>query len=209
MANGRVITGYQNPMYGIRANGGAGGKTATALARGVDVSISVDTADDIIFYADNGAAETISGYVSSGEISLTCDQLKDQVYADLFGATATTGGGVIFSSTNTPAKATFGCIVRTMENGVNKWYCLVVPQVVFKVPEDAAATQEEDIDFQTITLEGTLYPDDGTAVSALSSDNHKGIWKVMSEEFDSESAAITALSTAINTYSGYMATTNE
>ena len=80
MANGRICTGYSKPYV---AKYSASGSTVTyteptALARGVSVSISPETSDNNVFYADNVAAETEAGTFTGGTATITVDGLKDE-----------------------------------------------------------------------------------------------------------------------------------
>ena len=78
MANGKVITGYSMPFVALyaAANGVVTYSGGIPLARGVDVSLSVEGGSDNDFYADNVKAESDNQTFSSGTLSLTVDGLK-------------------------------------------------------------------------------------------------------------------------------------
>ena len=86
MANGRVITGYSLPVVAVYS---AEGTTVsygdvTALARGVNITVDVETADSNDFYADNVLAESASGTFSGGTATLTVDGLKDAASCTIY-----------------------------------------------------------------------------------------------------------------------------
>ena len=67
-AAGKVCTGFSKPYVAKYSN--AGGVVSYSgcmqLARGVSVSLSLDTTDDNNFYADNIVAETAAAVFTSG-----------------------------------------------------------------------------------------------------------------------------------------------
>ena len=71
-AAGKVCTGFSKPYVAKYA--AAGGTVtysdAQVLARGVEVSLEVESGDANNFYADNIAAETIAGAFTSGTLTL-------------------------------------------------------------------------------------------------------------------------------------------
>ena len=206
MASGRVITGYSYPYYTKREQSTA--DSAKELARGVDVNISIETDDDIYFYANNRKVETgaIGGF-AGGTLDLTIDGLKTNVIKDLFSVTADGSGtdpdGYIYKKGDTPATVAFGCIVRTQEDNATKYHYLILPKVVFSIPDDVAATQEEDIEFQTTNLSGEIYADYYTHTTSEEPDDY-GMWKYLSKEYATETACQTALETKIVTYSTHI-----
>ena len=161
------------------------------LARGVDVSLSVESAGDNNFYADNVLAETDTQAFSSGTLSLTVDGLKQAAYKLITGVTTSqavsfTGGTVTFDVWDDQAAVPYvgvGFVVRYMEAGVTTYVPVIIRKVKFNDPEIAAATQEESIDWQTQALEATILRDD-TA-------NHA--WKMVGAEQTTEAAAYNAI----------------
>ena len=201
MANGRVITGFSHPMYQKRNNTTAGSGQGI-IARGVDVSIDIDTADDIIFYADNGAAETITGLFNGGTLTLTVDGLNDNIYPEIFSNVTEVEDtseppvviGYDFSKENNSQHCAVGFVIRTISGGTTKYHYCILPKVIFKVPDEEASTQEEDIDFQTMALEASIYAEDEPDTSDI------GCWKFISQEYATEALAITALGMRLSNY---------
>lgn len=173
MANGRVITGYSKPyvaLYSVSDNtvSYTGGMP---LARGVSVSIEPESGDGNDFYADNVTAESVGGTFTGGTVTLTVDGLKDAARKLVMGivteSTITVGTGTTTSvkvyDYDDQQQAPYvgvGFIVRYMENGVTTYVPHIICKTVFSPEGLDAATQEEDIEFQTTELEATIMRDD-------------------------------------------------
>lgn len=194
MANGKVCTGFSMPWVALYANnnGTISYSGGIPLARGVDVSLSVEGTSDNKFYADNVVAETDNQAFSSGTMTLTVDGLKDAARKMITGVTTTqsvtvtTGTTVSFDVYDDAASVPYvgvGFVVRYMEAGVTTYVPVIIRKVKFNDPELSAATQEEEIDWQTQSLEATILRDDSA--------NHA--WKMVGAEQTSETAAYNAI----------------
>lgn len=194
MANGKVCTGFSMPWVAKYANnnGTVSYSGGIPLARGVDVSLSVEGTSDNKFYADNVVAETDNQAFSSGTMTLTVDGLKDAARKMITGVTTTqavtvtTGTTVSFDVYDDVAAVPYvgvGFVVRYMEAGVTTYVPVIIRKVKFNDPELSAATQEEEIDWQTQSLEATILRDDTT--------NHA--WKMVGAEQSTEAAAYNAI----------------
>lgn len=170
MASGRVITGYSKPMVALYS---ATGNTVTYseaqdLARGVNVSIEPETADSNDFYADNVLAETASGQFSGGTLTLTVDGLKDAARTLIMGlptpTEVTVGTDTVnvydYDNRQVIPYVGVGFVVRYMEAGVTSYMPVVLPKVQFSVEGLSAATQEDEIDWQTQELTASIMRDD-------------------------------------------------
>lgn len=192
MANGKVITGYSMPFVALyaAANGVVTYSGGIPLARGVDVSLSVEGGGDNDFYADNVKAESDNQTFSSGTLSLTVDGLKAAARKLISGVktTRTEGSGdttVSFDVYDDDQKMPYvgvGFVVRYMEDGVTTYAPIIIKKVKFSPEGLDAATQEENIDWQTTKLEASIMRDD-TA-------NHE--WKMIGEDQTTEEAAVAA-----------------
>lgn len=189
MANGRVITGYSKPYVALYAAEG-GTVTYTSgqyLARGVSVSLDVETGDSQNFYADNVLAESASGVFSSGTATLTVDGLKDAARKLIMGLPAETTVEVSGSSVKVQdyddrqaiPYVGIGFVIRYMENGATSYVPYVLTKAIFSEDGLEANTQEESIEFQTTELTATLMRDDST--------NH--MWRRIGEAQTTEAAA--------------------
>lgn len=188
MANGKVCTGFSLPYVAqYAANGG----TVTysdpiQLARGVDVSIEPETADDNVFYADNVAAETDSGTLTGGTVTLTVDGLLNAAKEFIMGLTSAeqvSGVSVYkFGNSANPPYVGIGFIVRYQSDGVVTYSFVVIAKARFSIAGLSAATQEESIGWQTQELTAQILRDDSA--------DH--VWKYESAtEYTSEDLALT------------------
>ena len=196
MANGQVITGFSKPVVALYSANGTTVSYASKmpLARGVDVSLDIETADDNDFYADNVVAESAGNVFSSGTVTLTVDGLKAEARRLIMGLPEARSLSVGSTSVNiydyddrqVKPYVGLGFVVRAMEDGVTTYIPYVLPKVIFSDTGLEAATQDETIDFQTSELEATILRDD--------SDNHR--WQMIGDNQTTEALAesvITAL----------------
>ena len=170
MANGRVITGYSMPKVAVYsyASNTVTYTGLTALARGVSVSMDVETSDSSDFYADNVLAESAGGRFTGGTVTLTVDGLKDAARKLIQGlpteTSLTVGTATVkvleYDDRQSAPYVGIGFIVRYMENGVTSYVPVVLTKCIFDVDTIEAETQGETIDFQTAELTATIARDD-------------------------------------------------
>lgn len=192
MANGKVITGYSMPFVALyaAANGVVTYSGGIPLARGVDVSLSVEGGGDNDFYADNVKAESDTQTFSSGTLSLTVDGLKAAARKLISGVKTTRKEGTgdtaisfdVYDDKQEMPYVGVGFVVRYMEDGVTTYAPIIIKKVKFSPEGLDAATQEENIDWQTTKLEASIMRDD-TA-------NHE--WKMIGDDQTTEEAAVAA-----------------
>lgn len=182
-AAGRVLTGFSKPYVAKYA---ASGGVVTysegmLLARGVSVDIDPETAsDDNIFYADNVAAETVGGTFTGGTVTLTVDGLKDVARRLVLGLpTADANGWFAYGDDQSIPNVGIGFIARYLSGGDESFVPVILAKCRFNEPGMSAATQEEEIDWQTEELDATVLRDD-TA---------KHNWKFLGTEQTSEADA--------------------
>lgn len=190
-ANGRVITGFSKPYYAIYSNNGETVTYANGapIARGVSVSLSPESSDDNNFYADNVVAESLSGVFTGGTVTLTADSPLPAAMVAMRGLpTADTDGWKAEGDSTNPPYLGIGYIVRYMSEGQTIYVPTVLAKTRLSIPEESAATQEDEIDWQTTDLEFTLMRDD-TA-------NHN--WRFIGGDFTTEVAAEAALKTKLS-----------
>ena len=182
MAAGRVLTGFSLPYVAKYAHSGTTVTYSSGqkLARGVDVSIAPETSDNNNFYADNQLAESAGGTFTGGTLSLTVDGLLDAAEKLIYGLPAKDGSG--FYNYDDDAKVPYvgvGFIGRYMSDGVTSYVPYAIPKVKFNYHDVEAATQEDAIDWQTQSLEATIFR----------SDDSKHTWKKMGEAQTTEASA--------------------
>lgn len=189
MAAGKVCTGFSRPYVALYASTGGAVTYSSGqkLARGVDVNISPEAADDNVFYADNIAAETIGGTFSGGEVSLTVDGLLVAAEKLIMGlpdpTTLTVGSSSVnvyeYGDAQTIPYVGIAFIVRYMSDGVTTYAPFLLTKARFNTFETAAATQEDTIDWQTQSLTAVLMRDDTAAHN----------WKKLAEDQSTEADA--------------------
>lgn len=186
MAAGRVITGFSKPYAAIyTATGGAVTYSGVQqLARGVEVSLEPESSEDNTFYADNVAAESAAGVFTGGTITLTVDGLFTAARRKFFGLPEAGADGWTAEgdSVNAPYVG-IGYIVRYMSDGVTTYVPTIIAKAKFATLGDTAATQEDEIDWQTTELSASLMRDDTT--------NHN--WRFIGADFSTEEEAVAAL----------------
>lgn len=189
-----VTTGFSKPYVAEYSNVGqvVSYSNVTVLGRGVSLSIEIETADDNNFHADNVVAETEPAQFTSGSATVTVDGLGSDAATLIYGLPAAKnvqvgGEQVAFQGYGVglnPPYVGFGCVRRTMMNGVTQYWPIILPKIRFSLPSDEINTQEDTIDWQTQELSATIMRDD-------TSDKN---WKYISEEgMDTEAEAEQAI----------------
>lgn len=190
MAAGKVITGFSLPYvakYAV-AEGVVSYSEGMRLARGVEVSISPESTDDNNFYADNVLAESDSGRFTGGELSLTVDGLLIAAERFLMGLPeAGEDGWTAYGDDQNAPNVGVGFIVRYMSDGITTYVPVVLAKVKFAQIEINAATQEDEIDWQTTELSATIMRGEDA--------NH--VWKFIGADESTEAAAEAALKTKL------------
>lgn len=181
MANGKVCTGFSMPFVALYSNSGTTVTYSSGmdLARGVEVSLSPESSDDNIFYANNAAAESAPGTFTGGEVTLTVDGLKTAAEKLILGLPDATGDWIDFGDDQVIPYVGIGFVVRYQEDGVTSYTGIVLRKCRFQMPETSAATQEDEIDWQTQELTANIFRDD-TA---------KHDWKSITTDQTTEEAA--------------------
>lgn len=190
-ANGRVITGFSKPYVAkYTANGSAVTYSdGMILARGVSVSLAPESADDNNFYADNVVAESAGGVFTGGTATLTVDGLNPAARALAMGLAEADAEGWIEDGDSTEAPyLAVGYIVRYMSGGDVIYVPTVLAKTKMAIPAEEAATQEDQIAWQTTAIDFTLMRDD--------TDNHT--WRYIGADCATEAAAVAALKTKLN-----------
>ena len=193
MANGKVITGYSQPIvakYSYSTNT-ISYSNVTPLARGVEVDMEVEIGDATNFFADNTISESVAGQFNGATATLTVDGLKDTA-RDLIAGLVTTKT-IIANSSTVSAKAYddlqvipyvgIGFVVRYMENGVTTYAPVILPKAQFSPESLKAATQGESVEFQTTELTATV----------MRADDANHTWKIVAADQTTEAAAVAVI----------------
>lgn len=186
MANGQVTTGFSKPVVALYTNndGTVTYSDCMVLARGVEMSIEPSNSDASNFYCDNIVGEAIGGTFTGGELTLTVDGLLRAAAKFIYGLPdADDDGWVNYGNDADAPYCGFGCIIRTMSGGTTYYTPVVLTKVQFAPNGTEAATQEDEIDWQTQELTATIMRDDTTSQN----------WKAIGEAQTTEDAAYTLL----------------
>lgn len=189
MAAGKVCTGFSMPWVAkyAAANNTITLTDAMELARGVGVTIEPETAENNDFYANNITAESASGTFTGGTLTLTVDGLKTASRNFIMGITTAAADWQDYGDNVTVPYVAVGYLVRYMEDGVTTWVPTVLYKVKFNQPGAEHNTQEDEIDWQTQELTGTIFRADDA--------NHS--WISIGQDCPTEAAAVAALKTKL------------
>lgn len=201
LARGKVVTGFGYPQVALY-NAAAGVVTYSGvrdLARGVSISPQITTSSgDNILWLDNQAAERAKPKFRSGTLPMVVDGLRIESEMMIMGipaeATETvqvgTGKSVVFTSydnrQNIPYVGT-GVTVQYQSNGIVFYQGFIYRKTQFDQFDIPAATEGQEIDWQTQNLTAQILVDD-TARHA---------WKWFSELVETELEAYNAVRSAL------------
>lgn len=172
-ASGTTVT-YTNPAI---------------IAKLVRLSITLDSGSENDFYADNTIDETDNAF-GGGSLEIETNDLTNEASklilglasASLSSISGVTDEGVeeiIFDDRQITPYLGFGAVIKHKRAGAYVFTGVVLPKIMFNIPEDAAETQGQSISWQTPTLSARIMKDD-TAYHA---------WK-MKATFSTEAQAI-------------------
>lgn len=161
--------GVSKPYYGkyVNTDGVITYTGGEVFAKAVEFSASVESGDDNNLYADNGIAESDRSF-GGGSISVTTDEISQTAAAAILGITAktitvgtdTSVSELVYDDDMEVPDLGFGIIIKKKVNKVDKYRAVFFHKIKFNIPEDAATTQGETIEWQTPTIEGTIMRDD-------------------------------------------------
>lgn len=165
----------------------------TVLGKYTEISISLDSADENVLYADNGPAETDSQF-SGGTVTVTTDDLRPDAFKTALGLVEAAIAATMATTNPTPKWLVFdddqaapyfalGGIVKKKVDGAYKYQAFILEKVKFKNPDLSLTTQGETVEWQTPELEATI----------LRSDAAKHPWYRISTLLDSEEDAVAAI----------------
>lgn len=164
--------GVSKPYYALYnvTEGAVSYSDGGVMGKATEVDITINTSQDNNLYADNGIAETDRAF-TDGTLTLGTDDLSQEVSKAILGAvekelgeidgvTDTTVKELIFDDDISNPYLGVGLIIKKQKNNVTSWRAVVLTKVMFSVPNDAATTQGESIEWQTPSLTATILRDD-------------------------------------------------
>lgn len=156
-------------IYVAKYAAGSGTPTysdGTLLAKAVEMSVELESADDNNDYADNEISESDTTF-GGGTLTLTTDDLSQEGSALILGITPSAVTGLtpevkelVYDDDMVPPYLGAGSIIKKIKNGMEKWRAVVLPKVKFSVPSDSATTQGETIEWQHPEITANIYRDD-------------------------------------------------
>lgn len=173
---GKVCTGFSLPYVALytASSGTVTYTSGQKLARGVNVSMDIETADENSFYADNVVAEQVGGKFQSGTATITVDGLLEASEQLIQGITTSSVTITVSGTTSTVTVYNYdqnqaipyvgiGYVARYLSDGVTSYEPCVIRKARFETPTHNAATEEDQIEFQTQELTANIFRDDTTA----------------------------------------------
>lgn len=183
---GKVVTGFSHFMIADYAapQGVVAYSNARVASGGVDVQLSPEASSDNKFWTDNQVAETASGKFTGGTVTYNVKGLFIDAERQMFGLPAadTDGWTAYGDSAEAPYLAN-GFIVRYMCGGLTIYTPIILTKTKFNPLQLSAATQQDEIDWQSQQLTANLYRDDSTAHN----------WRLIGDDWTTEAEAITQL----------------
>lgn len=189
-----AIKGLSIPVFGKYTKSADGTVTYTdgmINPHAVSYTIAAEVSEPNPFRADNRIVENDKGRFNSGTLTLETDDLDNETTKYLLGVhelernygTGKTVKSIIFDDSMDTSPLGVGVIVEHQRNDVDVYEAVFLKKVLFIIPENAATTRGESIEWQTSTITGTISRSDETGESGI----HP--WKEQAE-FESESEAL-------------------
>ena len=150
-----------------------------------------ESSDSNNFYADNVLAESIQGIFSGGTATLTVDGLLDATRKLIYGLPTADGDGwTHFGDNQSVPYVGIGFVTRYMSGGTVSYVPTILTKAIFAAEPQEAATQGDEVEWQTTELQATLLRDDST--------NHD--WKWIGAGQATQAAAVSMITTALGGY---------
>ena len=187
-----AVTGLSIPVFGkyTNTNGTVTYSEGKTIGHAISYSVDLTTGEDNNLYGDNMIVESDNGTFQSGTLTLTTSELTPDVSKWLLGLTEKTftvdSDSVteyVYDDSIQPINLGFGVIEQSIINGVTGYQAIVLPKVVSQIPNNSANTRGETIEWQTKEITFSVMRDDTAS--------HQ--WKIESEIFTTEAAAIAYL----------------
>ncbi len=165
-----AIKGLAVPIIGkySNSNGRVTYSAATVAGAAVEYGVSWEVSDDNPLYADNGIKENDSGTFQSGELTLGTDDLSKNISILILGlktksvtyGSAKTVEVTVYDDDAEAPYFGFGIIEMHQINNKNSYRAVFLPKVQFKLPENAATTKGESIEWQTPSITASVFRSD-------------------------------------------------
>lgn len=135
------------------------------LAKAVEFSASIAGTEDNNLYADDGIAESDRSF-TGGTLEITTDDLEQEASQLILGIAPNTltidseeVSELVYDDDMEVPDLGFGVIIPKKIKGIYKYRAVVFHKIKFNIPEEAAVTQGETIEWQTPTISATIMRD--------------------------------------------------
>ncbi len=160
--------GLSRPYYAKYTNtdGTVSYSAGGIIGGAVEFSASIESGESNDLYADNAIAETDRSF-GGGKITITTDDLTQESSTAILGIVTQeitvgeeTVTELLYDDDMQSPNLGFGIIIKKKKNGQDQFRAVIFTKIQFSIPEDAATTQGESIEWQTPTLEAVIMRDD-------------------------------------------------
>lgn len=159
-----AIYNYDPTTKKVTYTGGGSAGKAT------EVDVTINTSEDNNLYADNGIAETDRQF-TDGTLTEGTDDLSQEVSKVMLGAkeidleeipgiTDTDVKELVFDDDMATPYLGRGIIIKKQVNNVVMWRAVMFTKTMANIPDDAATTQGESIEWQTPSIVSAILRDD-------------------------------------------------
>lgn len=166
-----AIKGLSIPVCGnYQNNNGTVTYTEPFIAdSAIEYGVSWTVGEDNPLRADNKIKENDKGTFQSGELTLGTAELPQEIALKILGAKENAAveygeGGTttetVYDDDQKSPYLGFGIIEEHQENDVDKYRAVFFPKVYFNLPEEAATTRGETVEWQTKTITGVIQRSD-------------------------------------------------
>lgn len=164
-----AIKGLSRPVVGKYSNTGntVTYSDPTVANKAVSYQIAWTVGDNNPLYADNNIAENDKGTFQSGELTLSTADIPQEMSLLILGTKSVTDQvgeesvtTQVFDDSQSAPYLGFGIIELHQENDVDEYRAVFLHKVFFNIPENAADTRGETIEWQTPSITATIQRSD-------------------------------------------------
>lgn len=135
--------------------------------KAVEYSVTITKSENKALYGDNNVAENDKGTFQSGELELTTTDLTQEVSNKILGSKivqlGTAGKQIqeeVFDDDLDTPYLGFGVIEWHQVNDIDKYKAIFFPKIRFDIPDGAATTKAEQVEWQTSKIKAQIMRSD-------------------------------------------------
>lgn len=125
-----------------------------SLGKAIDCKVSLELNSGEL-YGDDGLCESDYSF-NKGTVTITVDDDDDTILAPLLGHDITEDGEVVRKDTDIAPHIAFGRILTKIVGGTYKYKVEFLSKVKFKETMPDEKTKGESVEFQTVSIEGSV-----------------------------------------------------